>query len=270
MRILALLRLLYWEVPWKIQFFMPDPLPSVTSSSLSQSTSISGSQETPHRWLLWPGGTLSRLHAPRSTYNFKDDMEVFSPLVDVQPITPSLDKFWNDNDGSKKPSPLLFPSSRRFAFADDGASDHPIFDWKSSSTTGSTSTPSSKNEETFTTPPEAWGFIYSGQDQSSIVSQTNISSLTSSNLSYENLCTRDVSSNQETSLGFPEHFSSSSMSSFSLGSKSITGASSLDSTKLASLALPQRFSTYAGRISATSEFSAGTSHLVASPKTKNT
>ncbi|OMO59116.1 hypothetical protein CCACVL1_25060 [Corchorus capsularis] len=319
---------------------MPDPLPSVTSSSLSLSTSVSGSriigrsvsaeissltsssgsmsstlnlssrEETPHRSHLWPGGTLSRLHAPRSTYNFKDDMEVFSPLVDVQPITPSLDKLWDDNDGLKKPSSLLFPSSRRFAFADDGASDHPIFDWKSGSTSrqddsrsftalGSTPTPSSKSEETSITPPEAWGgekisdkfahlrqlpsrfglqasggltsgSIYSGQDQSSTLSQTSISSLTSSNLSYENLRTRDNSSNHETSLGFPEHLSSSSMSSLSLGSKSITGAGSLDSPKLASLATPRRFSTYAERISTTSAFSDGTSHLVASPKTKKT
>jgi len=86
---------------------------------------------------------LARLQAPRSSYNFKDDMEVFSPLVDVQPITPSLDKLWDDNEGIKKdhllvdkrPPSLLFPSStRRFPIADDSGNDHPIFDWKSSST----------------------------------------------------------------------------------------------------------------------------------------
>ncbi|XWS74914.1 hypothetical protein CRYUN_Cryun01aG0039300 [Craigia yunnanensis] len=212
-------------------------------------------------------------------------MEVFSPLVDVQPITPSLNKLWDDHEGAKKehlltekPSPLRFPSSRRFAFADDGASDHPIFDWKSSSVSrqddtrsftalGSTPPPSSKSEEASITPPEAWGGekisdkfthlcqlpshfgtqasdgltsgpIYSGQDQSSTLSQTSVSSLTSSKLSYENLRTKDVSSNQETSLGFPEHFSSGSMSSLSLGSKGITRAGNLYSPKLASLALP--------------------------------
>ncbi|GMI87179.1 NEURAL PRECURSOR CELL EXPRESSED, DEVELOPMENTALLY DOWN-REGULATED GENE 1 [Hibiscus trionum] len=324
---------------------MPDPLPSVTSSSLSLSTAVSGSRttgrsgpaevssltssgslpsslnlssslETPIRSHLWPGGTLTRLQPPRSTFNFKDDMEVFSPLVDVHPITPSLDKLWDGHDGAKKehlpndkkPSSLLFPSSRRFAFADDGASDHPILDWKSSSMSqqedtksftalGSTPAPSSKSEEASITPPEAWGgekmsdkfshlrqlpsrfgmptsggltssSIYSGQDQSSTLSQTSISSLTS-NLSYENLRTRDISSNLETSLGLPEHFSSS-MSALSFGSKGITGAGSLDSPKLASLALPRRFSTYAERISTTSAFSDGTSHLVASPKTKKT
>ncbi|KAJ9684369.1 hypothetical protein PVL29_016710 [Vitis rotundifolia] len=154
---------------------MPDPLPSVTSSSLSLSTAIPASrnpgrsgpstetssltaasggsvssslylsteEETPLKNHLRPGGTLARLHAPRSSYNFKDDMEVFSPLVDIQPITPSLDKLWDNHEAAKKdhlpvdkkPSSLLFPSSsRRFPFVDDGATEHPIFDWKSSST----------------------------------------------------------------------------------------------------------------------------------------
>ncbi|KAL9388801.1 hypothetical protein Peur_017406 [Populus x canadensis] len=152
---------------------MPDPLPSVTSSGVALSTSVSGSgntghsslsiesssltattsgpastmsnltlaEETPHQSHLWPG-TLMKLN-PRSSYNFKDEMEVFSPLVDVQPITPSLDKFWDDQEGlkkdnlsvDKKPSSLLFPSSsRRSHFQEDGTNDHPIFDWKSSST----------------------------------------------------------------------------------------------------------------------------------------
>lgn len=149
---------------------MPDPLPSTTSSSVSLPTAVSGSrlgrsglgteassftlgsmsstlnlssvEETPQRNHLRPGGTLSRLHAPRTSYNPKDDMEVFSPLVDVQPITP-LDKLWDDHEGSKKdhlridkkPSSHIFPSSsRRFPFAEDGPNDHPIFDWKASST----------------------------------------------------------------------------------------------------------------------------------------
>ena len=158
-------------------------------------------------------------------------------------------------------------------------------DTKSFTASGSTPPPSSESEEASITPPEAWGgekisdkftllhqlpshfgmqasggltsgSIYSEQDQSSTLSQTNVSSLTSSNLSYENLRTKDVSS--------------SSMSSLSLGSKGIIGAGNLDSPKLGSLALPRRFSTYADRISTTSAFSDGTSHLVASPKTKKT
>ncbi|KAL8486431.1 hypothetical protein ACS0TY_023208 [Phlomoides rotata] len=144
---------------------MPDPLPSRTSTSLSMSSIVSGSripsrsgsgdlysfpagsassalslsasEETPLRSSLLMGGSLSRLHALRS-YNFKDDMEVFSPIVEVQPITtPSLDKLWDDRDGPKKdtdrkPS-FLFPS-RRFGLSEESANDnHPIFDWKSNS-----------------------------------------------------------------------------------------------------------------------------------------
>ncbi|KAL0451430.1 UNVERIFIED_CONTAM: protein NEDD1 [Sesamum latifolium] len=97
---------------------MPDPLPSRSSSSLSMPTAASGSrnlshsafsgdtfstsagnskssapslsasEESPVRSSLLTGRTLGRLHAPRS-YNFKDDMEIFSPLVEVQPITHS-------------------------------------------------------------------------------------------------------------------------------------------------------------------------------------
>lgn len=144
---------------------MPDPLPSRTSSSLSMSSmvsgsrnpnrsgsgdlfsfpagsassalSVSGSEETPLRSSLLTGGSLSRLHAPR-IYNFKDDMDVFSPIVEVQPITtPSLDKLWDDRDGSKKDmdrkSSFLF-GSKRFGLSEDSANDnHPIFDWKTNS-----------------------------------------------------------------------------------------------------------------------------------------
>ncbi|XP_038886299.1 protein NEDD1 isoform X2 [Benincasa hispida] len=183
---------------------MPDPLPSVTTSTVPLSTTISSSrnpgrsgptfeasltetsstfstaEETPLRSHLRPGGSLAlaRLHPPRSSYNFKDDMEVFSPLVDVQPITPSLDKLWDDPNGPKKDNPfdkkplsMLFPSSsRRFSSIEDGASDHPIYHWKSSSSKqddsrsssgqlGSTPAPAlnSKNEDSSITPPEAWG-----------------------------------------------------------------------------------------------------------------
>ncbi|ONI24452.1 hypothetical protein PRUPE_2G241200 [Prunus persica] len=327
---------------------MPDPLPSVTSSSLPLSMGVSSSrnpgrsslsaetssvtaagsgftsstlhvstaEETPHRGHLWPGGTLSRLHAPRSTYNFKDDMEVFSPLVDVHPITPTLDKLWDDHDRSKKdhlladkkPSSLLFPSSsRRFPFAEDGASDHPIFDWKPSSSSKqddtkssfalleSTPAPSSKSEDSSITPPEAWGgerlsdkythlrqpitfpsrFGMSAQTSGSILSGlpdmsltaslTSISSSANLGSSYPNLRTKDVSSNQETSLGFPEHISSSAMP-MSPGNKGIMGH--LDSPT--SLALPRRFSTYAERISTTSSYNDRTSLAVGSPKTKKT
>ncbi|CAL5394945.1 unnamed protein product [Camellia sinensis] len=171
-------------------------------------------------------------------------MKVFSPLVEVQPITPSLDKLWDQHERAKKdhlrvdkkPS-LLFPSSnRRFPLSEEGGgSDHPIFDWKPSSTS----------------------------------KQTSMSYLTSSNLISANLRNRDNSSNQESSLGFPEHIPFSSMS-LSLGTKSTTlGQSNLDSLGSA-LNHPRKFTTYAERMSTNLAFSDGTSLSVGSPKTKKT
>ena len=158
---------------------MPDPLPSAISSNLSVSMAVSNSrnpgrsglstdtfsvtttgsglasttlnvstaEDTPLRGNLRPRG-LPTLHAPRSTFNFnKDDMEVFSPLVDVHPITPSLDKVWDDHDRlkkdsvDKKPSSLLFPSSGRRFPSDDVLSDHPISDWKPSAASKQVSHP---------------------------------------------------------------------------------------------------------------------------------
>lgn len=322
---------------------MPDPLPSVTSSSLSLSSGLPGSrsrlapladvspltatsvesmssahyssaaEETPHRSHLWPGGTLTRLHAPR---NFKDDMDVFSPVVDVQPITPSLDKLWDDHVGikkdhlplDKKPSSLLFPSSiRRFPFTEDKGNDHPIFDWKSTSTSrqdetplGTTPTPSCKSEDSSITPPEAWGgerfsdkltqhnhqpvtlpsrfgsltssSMFSGfQDLTlpSTSSQMSMSSLVSSSLAYGNLRNKDISSSQDTSLGLSEHVPFSSLSA-SLGTKGVLGQGSLDSPTPTALTLPRRYSTFAERISTTSSFSDGMSLSVGSPKVKKT
>ncbi|ESR48843.1 hypothetical protein CICLE_v10030832mg [Citrus x clementina] len=312
---------------------MPDPHPSVTSSSVSLSTAVSGSrrnshsgpsaeassltvggtgsvsrtqslpsgEETPQRSYLRPGGPLARLHAPRSSYNFKDDMEVFSPLVDVQPITPSLDKLWDGHGGAKKdhlpidkkPSSMLFPSSsRRFPYAEDGANEHSVFDWKSSSTSkqddarsfallGSTPSPSSKSEDSSITPPEAWGgeklsdkfaLLRQPLNMPSRYGMSTSSGLTSSSM-YSGL--QDVSpgqtnvtSYQETSsLGFPEHLSSS-FPSLSLGTKGILGSGNLDSSRTSSLTLTHREPrrTYAERISTTS----GTSLSVGSPKTKKT
>ncbi|KAI4307579.1 hypothetical protein L6164_030751 [Bauhinia variegata] len=294
---------------------MPDPMPSATSSSVSVSMGVSNSrnpsrlgtsietsslttsssgfassmlnastaEETPHRSHLWPGGTLSRLHAPRTSYNLKDDMEVFSPLVDVQPITPSL---WDENGAKKdnifadrKPSSLLYPSSSRlFSNTEEGSNDHPTFDWKSSSTykqdetrssfplVGSSPPPSSKNEDSSITPPEAWGgerlsdkypylrqpvnapsrlgmLVSGGQTAGSMFSglqdpssSVGISSFTNSSFSYANLRAKDVSTTQEASLGFPDHVSSSSMP-LSINTKTILGHATLDSPGMSSLTL---------------------------------
>ncbi|KAL8488205.1 hypothetical protein ACS0TY_024478 [Phlomoides rotata] len=116
---------------------MPDPLPSKSSSGSSGSTSraigYSSSEKSPRSSLL-KGLTLAKLHAP----NVKDDMDVFSPLVEVQPLTPStLDKLWDDHDSSKKDqdrSPSFGFPSQKYGLPNEGVSNnHPILDWKSNS-----------------------------------------------------------------------------------------------------------------------------------------
>lgn len=182
---------------------MPDPLPSMTSSNHSISTTLSGSRslsrpgpspdsssssvgsfasmsstfnypttdESPFRSNLWTGGTLGRLKATRS-YNLKDDMDLFSPVQEVKPITP--DKLFDDNSGTRKnydkKSSLAFPSSLRFPLPEEGNSDlHPISGWKFGSNSKqdddhssfsqliSTPTSSMSGASSSITPPEAWG-----------------------------------------------------------------------------------------------------------------
>ncbi|KAK9168312.1 hypothetical protein Syun_000452 [Stephania yunnanensis] len=330
---------------------MPDPLPSIASSnslpsslpssrnilrsslsvdssslattssgSMLSASSSSSAEETPHRNHLWTGAALARLHAPR-TSNFKDDMEVFSPLVDVQPITPSLDKMWDDHDNTrkdsllidKKPASMLFPSSiRKFPFTEEGPSTHPIFDWKSNSTyrqddnqtslspLGATPA-SSRSEDSLSTPPEAWGgeklsdkfdhfrpqvtlpsrfemlttgSLISGplshlQSSSSSTNQMSTSTLTSASLSYTNMCTKDISTNLDTSSGFIDHSRFSSLPT-SLGTKGTTMQAIHESLASSSLTLPRKFSTYAERISTTPAFSDGATLASGSPKSKKT
>ncbi|MCL7029826.1 hypothetical protein MKW94_014222 [Papaver nudicaule] len=298
---------------------MPDPLPSVSSSTLSTSTLLPGSRNTgrlglsvdsfsltaangvsmsnnlymssaeettPYKNHLFTGGNLSRLKAP---HNFKDDMEVFSPLVDVQPITPSLDKLWDGHDearkdhlsADKKPTAHPFPSSiRKFPFTDDVStnSSHPVFDWKSTSTPrqedvrssflqlGSTPTASSRSEESFaSTPPEAWG----GESLTDKFDSLRQPVTLNVGPSYTNLRSNSVSSNQESSsssFGFPEHPRFSSIAT-SLGTK-ISSPQNVESPR--SPALPRRLSTYADRLSTASSFSDGAALAFGSPKAKKT
>lgn len=149
---------------------MPDPLPSLstnlpsvtsgvssrgsvhsgisTDTSLLTSTHISHAssasylstaEDTPQQNHLSVTGVLARLQAPHSSYNYNDDMDVFSPLVEVHPITPSLGHWWDDHDDSKKEniqgdskSKFQPPPPGKFFATDDGNTDfHPISDWKS-------------------------------------------------------------------------------------------------------------------------------------------
>ncbi|CAI8586216.1 unnamed protein product [Vicia faba] len=313
---------------------MPDPLPPATSSSFPLSTSVSGTwnsgrlgasidtsllatsgsefitslptvsigEETPLRNNLRLGGTLSRLNAPR--YKLTEEIDVFSPLVDVTPITPSM---W-DGNGVKKD---ILSSSRRFPNSEVVSSDHAIADWKSGSTTKQDITqssfpfagltpPSTKSEESSITPPEAWGgekladkYIYprqanapsrfgmlassgqaaglthSGVQDTS--SSSGISPYTSSSLNFSNLRTKDVSTGQETPLGFSDHMFSTSLP-FPINTKASIGQANIDSPKISDSprmqSFSKRISSYAERISTAPAFGDGASLAVGSPKIK--
>lgn len=92
---------------------MPDPLPAGTRGRTGTGAPLSkpsnranqeprpksaGGDVTPYSSMrAYGNGQISRLQTPRTnSFNSgKDDMEVFSPLVDVQPITPSISGYWD-------------------------------------------------------------------------------------------------------------------------------------------------------------------------------
>ncbi|VAI31176.1 unnamed protein product [Triticum turgidum subsp. durum] len=137
---------------------MPDPLPSATPSTFPSGAGItslrssltgntsgflstsksSTAEETPYRARPLSGGPLSKLQAPRGNFSIKDDMDVFSPLVDVQPFTPSSNSWWDEqgSDETKKDDKsgdqkLL--ATRKFQYMEGNSEPHPISDWRSNS-----------------------------------------------------------------------------------------------------------------------------------------
>ncbi|MCL7026527.1 hypothetical protein MKW94_021270, partial [Papaver nudicaule] len=270
-----------WGGAGEDSVLMPDPLPSVSSSTLSTSTLLPGSRNAGQLGLSLDACSptavtgVSRLKAPHTAYNnFEGDMDVFSPLVDVQPITPSHDK-WDGHDEAWKdhlPSGLLFPSSiRRSPFADDVGTNsyHPVSDRNPISTprqedvqssllqSGSTPTAYSRSEGSFaSTPPEAWG----GESLTDKFDCLRLPDTLNVGPSYTNLCRNSVSSNQEScssSFGFTT----------SLGQK-ISSPQNVESPR--SPALPRRFSIYPDRLSTASSFSDGAALAFGSPKAKKT
>ncbi|KAJ4978571.1 hypothetical protein NE237_009351 [Protea cynaroides] len=234
-----------YSSPFVDSFYLMPTSSGSTSSTMFSSTA----EETPNRNLLWTGATLSRLQAPRTSYNFKEDMEVFSPLVDVQPMTPSLDKLWDDHEEGKKEkvsvdknsASLLTPlASRRFPFAEDGGNNpHPISDWKFNSISrqlSATPVASSKSEDSSTTPPEVWG----------------------GEALYDKL-----SHHRQAGI-LPSRFGSL------MGRKALQHRLILNFVCLTFLTLPRRFSTYAERMSTTPSFSDGAALATGSPKAKKT
>jgi protein NEDD1 len=140
---------------------------------------------------IWANGPISRLQTPRTTsfYNGIDDMEVFSPLVDVQPITPSISSFWDretsgiesagentavGGDSSSRRSTFGSPASaalRRFpsiedmekeqrrlslGSSQDGTQKRTSFDSPATSTPVSGALSKMERSPSLT-PPEAWG-----------------------------------------------------------------------------------------------------------------
>ncbi|XP_071686665.1 protein NEDD1-like [Rutidosis leptorrhynchoides] len=279
------------SIPGSRNSIRAGPSPESATSAVVSGYDSSAGEETPLRSSLWAGG-LSRLNAPRGyNFNYKDDMDVFSPLQEVQPITPSFDKLFEGtrNEFEKKTS-LLFPSSKRFPLAMDVGSDpQSIFDWKPPSTMDDTRTPISQpisspvkaNEPSSITPPEAWGgerasdkfarprqqgtlpsrfaTLASSSSISSGSMMTGLQDLSlPSNQTGINYRVRDSSFSQESPLAFSD---------VTFGSTSVTlGVKG----NMESSTQTRRFSSYAERISTNPSFSDGTVCAVGSPKVKKT
>uniref|UniRef100_A0A0E0EQ13 Uncharacterized protein n=1 Tax=Oryza meridionalis TaxID=40149 RepID=A0A0E0EQ13_9ORYZ len=303
---------------------MPDPLPSATSafhsggvipnlrSSLAANPSgflststLSTVEETPYRTRPLSGGPLSKLQAPRSNFSLKDDMDVFSPLVDVQPFTPSSGSLWDDHgsDETKKDDKLgekKLSTTRKFPFIEDNNEPHPISDWKSisnsrqddASSATTTSMPSWKSELSITSPETATGnalsdrlthrqqvsrfgasafqtgsFAFAGlQDSASTTGNSLKGSLTSNILM--NLQNKGVLSNARPSLDISTSSLQSSLSS-GLMAKTMPPVNS-DQPGAAQSSSQWRPSTYTDRVSTSSVFSEGLASAFGSPKSKKT
>jgi len=300
---------------------MPDPLPSATPTSFSSggvtvglrssltpntcgflSTSNSSTmEETPYRARPLSGGPLSKLQAPRSNYNLKDDMDVFSPLVDVQPFTPSSGSWWDEHgsDDAKKddkPGEKKLSTTRKFSYMEGNDEPHPISDWRSTvnsrqdfSSVTTTSMPSWKSELSISSPETATGnalpdrlthrhqlsrfgasaFSTGGlaftQDSSS-AGHSLKGSLTSNILM--NLQNKGILSNSHSSLDASSPNLQSSLPS-PYGSKAISSVNP-DQPGAAQSSSMWRSTTYTDKMSSSSVFSDGLASAFGSPKSKKT
>ncbi|KAF8663601.1 hypothetical protein HU200_055323 [Digitaria exilis] len=292
---------------------MPDPLPSPTPTSFSSGANTSSflstpnssiMEETPYRTRPLSGGPLSKLQAPRNNYNLKDDMDVFSPLVDVQPFTPSSGSCWDDHgsDDTKKDKPgeKKLSMTRKFSYMEGNDEPHPISDWRSSansrqdsiSSVTTTSMPSWKSELSVSSPETTAGgalpdrltqrqqisrfgasaFATGGlaftalQDSSSAASHSLKGSLTSNILL--NLQNKGILSNTHSSLGALSPNLPSSLPS-SYDSKAVSSVNP-DQPGAAQSSSMWRPTTYTDRMSSSSVFSDGLASAFVSPKSKKT
>ncbi|CAN6238171.1 unnamed protein product [Urochloa humidicola] len=293
---------------------MPDPLPSATPTSFSSvvatglrsslTANTSTMEETPYRTRSLSGGPLSKLQAPRSNYNLKDDMDVFSPLVDVQPFTPSSGSWWDDHgsDDTKKDDKLgekKLSTTRKFSYVEGNDEPHPISDWRSTansrqdiSSVTTTSMPSWKSELSISSPETSTGnalpdrptqrqqisrfgasaFSTGGlpfttlQDSSSTASHSVKGSLTSNILM--NLQNKGILSNAHSSLDSSSPNLQSSLPS-SYGSK-VVSSFNPDQPGAAQSTSMWRPTTYTDRMSSPSVFSDGLASALGSTKSKKT
>lgn len=304
---------------------MPDPLPSATPSTFPSGAGItslrssltgntsgflstsksSTAEETPYRARPLSGGPLSKLQAPRGNFSIKDDMDVFSPLVDVQPFTPSSNSWWDehgsdetkkdDKSGDKK---LL--ATRKFQYMEGNSEPHPISDWRSNSvsrqdgaSSASTTPVSSWKSEPSISPPESstgnalpdrlthrqqisrfgqsafqtGSLAFAGlQDSASSTSLSLKGSLTSNILM--NLQNKGILSNAQSSLETSSASLQTSVSS-SFMSKTLPSVNSdLPGAALSKSAWKP--STLTDRLSTSSVFSEGLASAFGSPKSKKT
>ncbi|XP_024372254.1 protein NEDD1 isoform X2 [Physcomitrium patens] len=78
-------------------FSSQEPASAIGGHSGISRPKSAGGDVTPYSSMrAWGNGPMSRHQTPRmnALISGKDDMEVFSPLVDVQPITPSVTGYW--------------------------------------------------------------------------------------------------------------------------------------------------------------------------------
>ncbi|XP_039794457.1 protein NEDD1-like isoform X2 [Panicum virgatum] len=275
---------------------MPDPLPSATPTSFSSgvvtaglrssltpntcgflSTSNSSTmEETPYRARPLSGGPLSKLQAPRSNYNLKDDMDVFSPLVDVQPFTPSSGSWWDEHvsDDAKKddkPGEKKLSTTRKFSYMEGNDEPHPMSDWRSTanlrqdfSSVTTTSMLSWKNELSTSLPEAGAGNALPALQDSSSAGHSLKGSLTSNILM--NLQNKGILSNSHSSLDASSPNLQSSLPS-SYGSKAVSSVNP-DQPGAAQSSSMWRPTTYTDKMSSSSVFSDGLASAFGSPKSK--
>ncbi|XP_021309149.1 protein NEDD1 [Sorghum bicolor] len=289
---------------------MPDPLPSATPTSLGSgvaSTSLRSSltantsgylstsnsstmEETPYRTRPLSGGPLAKLQAPRSNYNLKDDMDVFSPLVDVQPFTPSSGNWWDEHgsDDTKKddkPGEKKLSATRKYSYMEGNDEPHPIADWRSTANSrqDSISSVSSPEVATGNALPDrltqrqhisrfgssafpTGGLAFTALQDSASASSHSLKGSLASNI-LMNLQNKGILSNAHSSLDASSPNLQSSLPSYV--SKAMPSVIP-DQPGAAQSTSMWRPTTYTDRMSSSSVFSDGLASAFGSPKSKKT